>query len=168
MRYMMAQKKWWSQEKALFPYLRTLCHSFASEYIYFFVVKLANTYESGLYKMDFLMAVIRKWQEVFSNDRFGFNAKILFKLLHHPFNDGCHVAVFSRLCSRDFNSPPWRSLLPSLMELSISTEYCCSVIHDIASGISPSEFTVMQTPCSVSHSASDDSFQMITGMPHAR
>ena len=39
----------------------------------FFVVKLVNIYESNKYKDAFLMAVIRKWQEVFSNDRFGFN-----------------------------------------------------------------------------------------------
>ena len=51
------------------PYLRTLCHSFASEYIFFFVVKLVNIYESSIYKAVFLMAVIRKWQKVFSNDR---------------------------------------------------------------------------------------------------
>ena len=49
-----------NHQKVLFPYLQTLCHCFASEYILFFVVKLVNIYESSIYKAIFLMAVIRK------------------------------------------------------------------------------------------------------------
>ena len=46
-------------------------NSFASEFILFFVAKFVNIYESVIYKSAFLMEVIRKKQETFSNDRFG-------------------------------------------------------------------------------------------------